>query len=63
MAIKEKAKDEETKLKELEEWSIGVNLVNTSATPKVVKYDSSKAKRDDSKRSTYENEELTGSDL
>jgi hypothetical protein len=63
MAIKEKAKDEETKLKELEDWSIGVNLVNTSAAPGVVKYDSSKAKKDNSKRSTYENEEISGSDL
>ena len=64
MAIKVKAKDEDTKEKELEEWSLGVNLFDASSdTPKVVKFDAGEVKKDQSKRTTYENEELTNSDL
>lgn len=63
MAIKVKAKDEDTKQEELEEWSVGVNLFDTSSAPKVVKFDAKNVKKDNSKRTSYENEELTDSDL
>lgn len=67
MAIKYKAKDTDELEKELEEWSLGVNLVATAPAEnkeeKVVKISSEKLKNNHSKRSTYENEELKNSDL
>ncbi len=63
MAIKVKAKDEDTLEEELEEWSLGVNLFDTKPKDTVVKFNASHIKEDNSKRSTYENEELKNSDL
>lgn len=58
MAIKVQAKDTEGLETELEEFSIGMNLVDTSAAPKVVKVDASKIKDDHTKRTSYENKDL-----
>ena len=67
MAIKYKAKDTDDLEKELEEWSMNMNLFQTVATSdekeKVVKIESDELADDHSKRSTYENEELKNSDL
>ena len=51
MAIKVKAKDADTLEEELEEWSLGVNLVNTAPTQtkETVTFSTDQIKKDKSK--------------
>ena len=58
MAIKVKAKDADTLEEELEEWSLGVNLVNTAPTQtkETVTFSTDQIKKDKSKRTTYLND-------
>lgn len=60
MAIKVKAKDADTLEEKLEEWSLGVNLVNTAPTQKkeTVTFSTDQIKKDKSKRTTYLNDDL-----
>lgn len=60
MAIKVKAKDADTLEEELEEWSLGVNLVNTAPTQtkETVTFSTDQIKKDKSKRTTYLNDDL-----
>lgn len=55
MTIKVKAKDADTLEEELEEWSLGVNLVNTAPTQtkETVTFSTDQIKKDKSKRTTY----------
>ena len=55
MAIKVKAKDADTLEEELEEWSLGVNLVNTAPTntKETVTFSTDQIKKDKSKRHWY----------
>lgn len=63
MAIKVQAKDTDQLEKELEEWSLDVNLVaNSSEKTKIVKIESDKLKEDHSQRTTYLNEEIKDDD-
>ena len=60
MAIKVKAKDADTLEEELEERSLGVNLVNTTPTQtkETVTFSTDQIKKDKSKRTTYLNDDL-----
>ena len=60
MAIKVKAKDADTLEEELEELSLGVNLVNTAPTQtkETVTFSTDQIKKDKSKRTTYLNDDL-----
>ena len=60
MAIKVKAKDADTLEEELEEGSLGVNLVNTAPTQtkETVTFSTDQIKKDKSKRTTYLNDDL-----
>ena len=59
MAIKVQAKDTDELTVELEEWSLGVNLIATSSKEeKVVKIESDQLKEDHSHRTSYLNRDI-----
>ncbi len=61
MAIKVNAKDTDEQEKELEEWSLSMNLFSTEAK-EVVKVESDEIKEDHTHRSTYLNENIIEED-
>ena len=64
MAIKVKAKDADTLEEELEEWSLGVNLVNTAPTQtkETVTFSTDQIKKDKSKKVKLSATEIKGTD-